>query len=344
MSTTDNDSDTDRGNPGRQRYALQHNNWKVPDKTIAFYYGNGNFGGAILPNLNPQANGFINGMVKLGYHRLPGYTYGGPSFSSAYSWSYGDPNINDIGGTWDNTAPLSSANKRTGALNVDWNHKKLLRTVIFAGHGSDDGAVLLLRGKLGVLPSSSQQTYLVSTQSYYDAQKAAGSTYLSLSQNPTKSLILDSMIYPAVSGQPPLGNLDLVILSGCSQAASTGTATTLGQEFLILGAQCVVLVGAPDQDANDVGSYIDGVHAKGAVQTVGFMGYLAMKNGNVPQYTIQQASDQAEKDVAKFDSEKSQTMFNYLRENRVTVQPPPPKLSVQVLGPKWNTPLVMHNN
>ena len=210
VSTTDNDSDTDRGNPGRQRYALQHNNWKVPDKTIAFYYGNGNFGGAILPNLNPQANGFINGMVKLGYHRLPGYTYGGPSFSSAYSWSYGDPNINDIGGTWDNTAPLSSANKRTGALNIDWNHKKLLRTVIFAGHGSDDGAVLLLRGKLGVLPSSSQQTYLVSTQSYYDAQKAAGSTYLSLSQNPTKSLILDSMIYPAVSGQPPLGNLDLV--------------------------------------------------------------------------------------------------------------------------------------
>lgn len=338
ISAADADSDTDRASLGRQRYALQHNNWQLPDKTIAFYYSGGSLGGAILPDTRPQANGFIAGMGTLGYKRLPGYTYQGLNLDGdgAYDWLYGDPNVNDIGGTRDNTKPITSSNKRTGALNVDWKHRKLLRTVLFAGHGSDDGAVLLLRGPLGLTPSSSQQTYLVSTQSYYDAQKAAGTTYLSNAQTPTKSMILDSMVWPAVSGQRSLDNLDLVVVSGCSQASSTGTATTIGQEFLVLGAQCVVLVGSPNQDGNNSGAWIDGIQAKGATQTVGFVGYLAKKNGKVPKYTIQQASDLAKADVDAFNQEHGNSQFDQWTNHSSA-------LAVTVLGPKWNAPLMMHN-
>jgi hypothetical protein len=165
--------------------------------------------------------------------------------------------------------------------------KKPLRVLLMSGHGTPDGMVLELQGpdvSVGT-PTAGTMRLVVPTQNYYDQVGGVGYAW----GKQQFCLILET-IRKAPKQALPLDNLDMVVVCGCSMAGGG-----LGQEFLTLGAKCVVRVGAPLQPEPNVNIFLGGSGFNGAFNPdcPGFLWYL----GNM---TVFQAEDRAKRETVKF--------------------------------------------
>ena len=143
-------------------------------------------------------------------------------------------------------------------LNPTSNTKRL-KTVLFAGHGDKDGETLRLAGEWDSVPS----VRLLFSTSAYHTNPTHGvtvtingkSTFIPYAKinniGGVDGLDLDTV---APGGNTTLSNLDFVFLAGCYQGTS---GAGLGKEFLALGAQCVLRLGADESHATAEGLFFD---------------------------------------------------------------------------------------
>ncbi len=193
------------------------------------------FTGAVIgiayKQLTNHVTYFGNTMDSLHYRKVPGY-----------DWTQIAPDVRNVRETLEYDEPKGS-------------RKKILKVVMYSGHGTKDGMVLAVDGPASLGPfddphaklAPDSRVLLVPTRAYFNAHPYA---------QKQKCLILDN-IQPrdnkGLTFPNALSNLDLVILDGCSQVQGG-----LGDQFRAMGAKCVVSIRTDAQNDNLVASFLDG--------------------------------------------------------------------------------------
>ncbi len=202
---------------------LQRNVSKTVGCTVAFSYGE-DIG--LDQQNNMIARRFTDGVLK-----TPGYT----TLPGKYAW-YGRPDI---------------ANMRECLEMVDRSKtNKILKAVLFTGHGDSSGNALLLNGKKEFKTSTEEHTQtFVCPKAFRDIP----ANYAILARQ-SCLIVEDIRDKPLGAVVPnPLKNLRLVVLSGCYMNKG-GLATS----FVNCGARAVVTLGSDNLNANCAVTYMDG--------------------------------------------------------------------------------------
>ncbi len=212
VTAQDHDDVADKGH--RNRYALQHNQQNLDKYQVAFAH----------EAMHDEPRDFKTTMSNMGFHAIAWAAY------DLDDWYYQEDTV--------------SVKRMRGALTYVIGGVKPLKVAMFGGHGDPEGMAIIVKGAQMGNPLGDCRL-LVTTKAYHaNPQSMMNINGVVQAIQPLSGLDLNTVapLGPDNLSLPTaLSNLDLVLLVACYQGT---TGTGLCNEFLALGAKCVVRIGA----------------------------------------------------------------------------------------------------